>query len=504
MTSVKEVLSDVKKKGLTNVICDFIIRPPRSKYSLESLGPEFFRLDGDSTRFQRVDLQLTNMRGMRIECSWYKHATPLEKPLPCVVYCHANCGGRRDGLEVLDLLKHGTTVFTFDFTGSGKSEGTYISLGFYERQDLAAVVEYLQLRTAEVDGIALWGRSMGAVTSIMYASRDDSIRCVVLDSPFATLRMLISDLVVNHGGSVGKRIPTSFVRMIVNRIRSRIATRAGFDIDDLDTLKYAALCHSPGLIIHGAQDDFVPPAHSMSVRDAFAASCLHQLVEGDHNDERDEDTMELAIAYIRLYCVEKPHAERERRAAAAAAAAVPDEGSGLRPARSQPPRITAITHSHPSRARPPPPPLSAGVNRGPSPPKRRETSPHANRNHNTHIHTAKKDGGARPGPEAGEDKTGGTAKARASEAEGITYVDIDADEETLKSFAEDAEDDIDYDDDGHESGGETESSTDTAAILASKGLDLDVMGMVAQPIHLREPKMAAASDADSNLNSKTS
>ena len=45
-------------------------------------------------------------------------------------------------------------------------------------QDLAAVVDYLLL-SKTVSRIGCWGRSMGAVTAIMYGSRDPSV-CIVL------------------------------------------------------------------------------------------------------------------------------------------------------------------------------------------------------------------------------------------------------------------------------------------------------------------------------------
>jgi alpha/beta superfamily hydrolase len=33
------------------------------------------------------------------------------------------------------------TVFAFDFTGSGLSDGEYVSLGYFEKEDLHAVVK---------------------------------------------------------------------------------------------------------------------------------------------------------------------------------------------------------------------------------------------------------------------------------------------------------------------------------------------------------------------------
>ena len=57
---------------------------------------------------------------------------------------------------MLQLLPQNITVFAFDFSGSGKSEGEYISLGWYEREDVKTVTEYLR-ELGTVSTIALWG-----------------------------------------------------------------------------------------------------------------------------------------------------------------------------------------------------------------------------------------------------------------------------------------------------------------------------------------------------------
>ena len=76
------------------------------------------------------------------------------------------------------LLPEDITVFTLDFSGSGKSEGEYISLGWYERDDVQAIVDYLR-NSETVATIGLWGRSMGAVTALMHSDRDPSIAGIV-------------------------------------------------------------------------------------------------------------------------------------------------------------------------------------------------------------------------------------------------------------------------------------------------------------------------------------
>jgi alpha/beta superfamily hydrolase len=89
------------------------------------------------------------------------------------------------------LLESEMNVLLFDCAGSGVSEGEYVSLGVRESEDLEAVVAYLAERR-QANNICLWGRSMGAVTALLYASRNKKqIKCCVYDSPFRSLKKLI-------------------------------------------------------------------------------------------------------------------------------------------------------------------------------------------------------------------------------------------------------------------------------------------------------------------------
>ncbi len=67
-------------------------------------------------------------------------------------------------------------------------------MGYYEKDDLACVIDYLR-KCGFIGPIGLWGRSMGAVTSLLHADRDPTLACLVLDSPFTNLRKLAMELV---------------------------------------------------------------------------------------------------------------------------------------------------------------------------------------------------------------------------------------------------------------------------------------------------------------------
>jgi alpha/beta superfamily hydrolase len=67
-----------------------------------------------------------------------------------VLHTHTH-RSRVDASDCLDLLlPQSISVFAFDFSGSGLSDGETISLGFYEQDDLMAVIEYLRARCVSV------------------------------------------------------------------------------------------------------------------------------------------------------------------------------------------------------------------------------------------------------------------------------------------------------------------------------------------------------------------
>jgi hypothetical protein len=124
------------KQGYQELV-NAIIRPPRCKYETSQLGPKSFEYLGKS--FHRIDFELNNPRGLKIVCSMWE-PTPECRPnpvLPCVIYMHGNSSARLEALSQLSLvLSLGATMVSFDFAGSGRSEGDYVSLGAFEKDDL--------------------------------------------------------------------------------------------------------------------------------------------------------------------------------------------------------------------------------------------------------------------------------------------------------------------------------------------------------------------------------
>jgi pimeloyl-ACP methyl ester carboxylesterase len=77
-------------------------------------------------------------------------------------------------------------VACLDCAGSGNSEGNYVTLGYYEKEDIRALIEFLKNEFLFTKFI-LWGRSMGAVTSLLYAAKYQDVEAVVSDNAFSDL-----------------------------------------------------------------------------------------------------------------------------------------------------------------------------------------------------------------------------------------------------------------------------------------------------------------------------
>jgi len=266
------------KNGYEQLV-NAIIRPPRREYDISSLGSPIFTVSG--RRCKRTDLELTNSRDLTLQCSLY---SPVSRPkkLPCVIYCHGNCGCRLDATDAIRmLLPMNICVFCFDFSGSGLSEGEYVTLGHFEKLDLETVIEYLR-KSESVTRIALWGRSMGAVTSILYGVTDPSVACMILDSPFSSLTTLSQELIE----TMQIKLPKLMVKAGMKVVSRSVKSRAQLDINKLEPIKAAPCCFIPCLFVHGKGDDFIAPSHSEALNKEYAGDHNLILIDGDHNSQR--------------------------------------------------------------------------------------------------------------------------------------------------------------------------------------------------------------------------
>jgi pimeloyl-ACP methyl ester carboxylesterase len=272
-------------------------------FQMEALGPPAFNFCGK--RFTRTDFTLRTKRGYNLECS---HWEPVERStdrIPVVIYMHGNSSARLEVIPQLSyLLSLGLAVFAFDFAGSGKSDGEYVSLGYFEREDLSCIVAHLRA-TNVVSTVALWGRSMGAATALMFGDRDPSIACMIVDSPFADLTQLCEEM-VEKAREQGVVVPGIVASLAIRMIQSSVKKQAGFNIKSISPISHADKCFIPALFVAGEHDDFIKKHHSEELHAKYAGDKNLIIVEGDHNSPRPKFLFDSASIFLQS-CMQIPH-----------------------------------------------------------------------------------------------------------------------------------------------------------------------------------------------------
>lgn len=111
-------------------------------------------------------------------------------------------------------------VLQFDFRGHGRSDPSIVTLGAFEKRDVAAAVRFLESRG--LGPIGLFGISMGAATAIVSAP-ELPVAAVVADAPFAELHHPVA----NRMRQVGYPLASIGARLIVwaASARSRVRLR---------------------------------------------------------------------------------------------------------------------------------------------------------------------------------------------------------------------------------------------------------------------------------------
>lgn len=233
-----------------------------------------------------------------IECSHWIEVDAAQN-VPVLIYMHGNASCRLEVLPQLSyLLVLGVSVLSFDFAGSGWSEGEYVSLGYYEREDLTCVIAHL--RAQHITNIALWGRSMGAATALMYNDRDPDIGCMILDSSFSDLVQLAEEMVAK-AREQGILVPGVVVSVALKAIQWSVHHHAKFNINDISPIKHAKDCKSPALFVVGEQDDFIQNHHSEKICEVYAGSKSLLVVHGDHNEPRPQVMFDSASLFLKKH-----------------------------------------------------------------------------------------------------------------------------------------------------------------------------------------------------------
>lgn len=244
--------------GLTYIVGDMVYKETvgyvDEKFqdsSLEKVYQDTPELISSLDDYETSDLMIPSPNGYEIEAKYIEASIESDKTVVLVHGIGMNMW--RHLKEARMYLENDYNVLIYNQRYTGKTGGDNRSFGYYEKDDVAAVVGYLRELYPDYI-IGAHGFSMGASTLGMYSGMEEATNDVdflILDCPYDTME----DVVRVGIEAAGVPIPTEFA-MWAGNTYNRV--KSGFGYEEVRPIDSVAKSKVPMFIIH-AKDDIICP-----------------------------------------------------------------------------------------------------------------------------------------------------------------------------------------------------------------------------------------------------
>ncbi|HEX3011180.1 MAG TPA: alpha/beta fold hydrolase [Syntrophomonadaceae bacterium] len=227
--------------------------------------------------------------------------------LPCVIFCHGFTGERVGAnfmhVKVARALEDmGIISVRFDFLGSGESDGEFKDMTMSrEVEECEAIVDYVsKLAPVDSNNINLLGYSLGGPVCLQTAERHpDIIKNLILLSPAADMLDVITQAI--RGPKVYNYLKEGWVDFHGNQV-SKAAIDDIFAVNLYDS---ARTFKGGVLLVHGTQDECIPPFTSIKLQEVFPNGAQLKLIDGADHHYATMAYLDELIAAIREFAGRK-------------------------------------------------------------------------------------------------------------------------------------------------------------------------------------------------------
>lgn len=220
---------------------------------------------------------------------------PEEDPRGLIVVLHGLTDQKEGMLTIAEAFADaGYLAVVPDLRAHGSSGGRYTSMGYREKRDMVALLDYLAGQGCDVSHTGVLGGSLGAAVALQWAGIDPRVKAVVAVAPFAELSSELQFFYKVHG-------VTAWQAFLVEAAAQR---EGRFRIDDVSPLAAVGNMETPILLAHGRQDDMVPVTESRRLFHAARGPVALQEVNAKHMDIREKlgvSFLNKAVDWMNLY-----------------------------------------------------------------------------------------------------------------------------------------------------------------------------------------------------------
>jgi pimeloyl-ACP methyl ester carboxylesterase len=236
-------------------------------------------------------------------------ASPGDAPSrPTILFLHGKGGNASEWTsEAVRALRLGYNVLIPDLRGHGRSGGTFFTLGYLEKDDLALALDAVRGRFGiDEQRLGIHSCSAGSSVALEFAADRAGIRAIWLESPFARPREM-----ARHYLSRATHIPWPLLTLAshwaIRRAVSRVARELGVHdprggLELLDPVQAVARVTAPVLLVHGEDDRLVPPRFMARLAAALPPrSAVWNVAGAGHCHHDDEPAAVSRQAYARRW-----------------------------------------------------------------------------------------------------------------------------------------------------------------------------------------------------------
>jgi alpha-beta hydrolase superfamily lysophospholipase len=234
-----------------------------------------FLYNPSSLNLSYKDFHVITTDSIRID-AWYIPSYSEQNFV--VVILHDLNDSRISCLNLASALhERNLDVCMIDMRAHGTSGGSEFIPGMLAVSDVRLLLDSLS-QHFYVDQMALLGIGMGAVVAAQFASIDDRVNALVMQSPFASLEKFVRSHYRQRWG------PMHSVYSLI--ALSRIKSRLGYSPEKLNLPAICKFISVPTLVLAGNRDEEVPYLESVSVFDSSAAEIKNFITISDasHDD----------------------------------------------------------------------------------------------------------------------------------------------------------------------------------------------------------------------------
>lgn len=194
-----------------------------------------------------------------------------EKKEKYVIITHGHTDNRIGMLKYMKIyLDRGYKCIIWDIRGHGENRKAPCTFSVLEAKDLYALIEDTYRRYGSDILLGLHGESLGAATTVAVLQYHPNVAFAVPDCPFADITNVL------EGIYRYRHLPVKLLKAVSFAAK----LRCGYSFSQMRPIDALASSTVPLLLIHGADDKYVPPENSIRLRDAAKGYVELHLIPG--------------------------------------------------------------------------------------------------------------------------------------------------------------------------------------------------------------------------------